>query len=449
MGGFNVGAATAISSQTGLGAGIDVSAYVQAALAQQSAPLTIAQQQQTQLTNQTTALNTLESQLQALQTAVEALSDPAGQFNSLGATSSDPSLLLASATAGAPQGNHTVTISNLATTSSEYSAELASSSAPTNTGAFQIQVGSGTPVTINVNSTNNTLSGIAAAINSSGAGVTANVVSDANGARLSIVSNTSGQPGDLTISSDTVGLGFTKAVTGVNAALTVDGIPITSTTNTVNGAINGVTLNLVGADPTTQVDLAIAPDVTQAEAAINSFVSAYNTVVTGLNSQFAVDPTTGQQGPLGTDSSATLVQNEVLAAAAYAPGGSSTITNLTSLGLNFNDDGTITVDQGALANALQSNYTAVQGFLQSGSSAFATSFLTTLQNLNDPTQGAIAVDLNGISSTQQSLTQQINDFQAQLAVTQQTLTAYYSQIDTTLQELPLLQAQVASQLSSI
>jgi len=449
MGGFNVGAATAISSQTGLGAGIDVSSYVQAALAQQSAPLTIAQQQQAQLTTQTTALNTLGSQLQDLQTALEALSDPAGQFNSLSVTTSDPTLLVASATAGTAAGNHTITITNLATTSSEYSKELSSSSTTTNTGSFQIQVGTGKPVPINVTSANNTLAGIASAINAAGAGVTANVVNDAGGARLSIVSNTGGAPGDLTISNDTVGLGFTKAVTGVNAQLNVDGVPISSTSNTVTGAINGVTLNLVGANPATPVSLSIAPDTTQAEAAINSFVSAYNTVVTGLNAQFTVDPTTGQQGPLGTDSSATLVQSEVLAAAAYAPGGSSTITNLTSLGLNFNNDGTITVDQGALASALQSNYSAVQNFLQGSSTAFATNFLTNLQNLTDPSQGVIALDLNGISNTQQSLTQQISDFQAQLAVTQQTLTAYYSQIDTTLQELPLLQAQVASQLSSI
>ena len=449
MGGFNVGAATAISSATGLGSGIDVSSYVQAALSQLSGPLTLAEQQQTQLSNQTTALNTLDSNLQGLLTAVQSLNDPAGQFNSLDVTSSDPSLLAASATAGTAEGNHTVTINNLATTSSEYSADQTSSSTATNTGSFQIQVGTGTPVTINVTSANNTLAGIASAINASGAGVTANVVNDAGGARLSIVSNTSGAPGDLTISNDTVGLGFTKAVKGINASLTVDGIPISSTSNTVTGTINGVTLNLIAADPNTQVDLTIQPDVTQAEAAINSFVSAYNTVVSGLDSQFAVDPTTGQQGPLATDSSVTIAQDLVLSAAGYAPGGNSSIANLASLGLNFNDDGTITVDQSTLANALQNNFAAVQNFLQGSSTAFAPNFINTLQNLTEPSAGVIAVDLTGISNQQQSLAQEISDFQAQLALKQQTLTAYYSQIDTTLQELPLLQAQVASQLSSL
>ena len=449
MGGFNVGAATAISSTTGLGTGIDVSSYVQAALSQLSGPLALAEQQQAQLSNQTTALNTLNSNLQSLLSAAQSLNDPAGQFNSLDVTSSDPSLLAASATAGSAQGNHTVTINSLATTSSEYSADQATSSTPTNTGSFQIQVGTGTPVTINVTSANNTLAGIASAINASGADVTASVINDAGGARLSIVSNLSGAPGDLTISNDTVGLGFTKAVTGVNASLTVDGIPISSTSNAVTGAINGVTLNLIAADPNTQVDLTIQPDVTQAEAAINSFVSAYNTVVSGLDSQFAVDPTTGQQGPLATDSSATIAQDLVLSAATYAPGGNSTIPNLASLGLNFNDDGTITVDQGTLANALQNNFAAVQNFLQGSSTAFAPNLVNTLQNLTEPSAGVIAVDLTGISDQQQSLSQQINDFQAQLAIQQQTLTTYYSQIDTTLEELPELQAQVASQLSSL
>ncbi|HUK54721.1 MAG TPA: flagellar filament capping protein FliD [Candidatus Binatia bacterium] len=446
---LNVGAALALDSQTGLGTGIDVSSYVQAALAAQSAPLTLAQQQQSQLTTQTTALNTLSSELQSLLAAAQALNDPAGQFNALSVTSSNTSAVVASATAGAATGNHTVTVNSLATTSSEYSQTFATSSTPTNTGTFNISVGGAAAVPITVNSTNNTLAGIASAINAAGAGVTASVINDASGSRLAIVSNTSGAPGDISISGDTVGLGFTKSANGLNASLVVDGIPISSASNTVTGVISGVTLNLLSANPNVPVSLSVAPDATQAQSAINSFVTAYNAVVNDLNSQVAVDPSTGQQGPLGSDSSINLVQDQVLSAVAYAVSGNSGIVNLASIGVNFNDDGTLTVDNGTLSSALASNFQAVQNFLQGGASSFGANLTASLQSLTDPTQGPVALDLNGISLTQQDLTQQINDFQAQLAVAQQTLNAKFSQVDTILQELPLLQAQVASQLSSL
>ena len=135
----------------------------------------------------------------------------------------------------------------------------------------------------------NTLSGLASYINGQNLGVTASVVTDAGGARLSIASNSSGGGGDFTVSNDTVGLGFTKPVTGVNASVTVDGVPISSATNTVTSAIPGVTLNLLAAPPATNVAVTIAPDTTQISGAINTFVSSYNAVVQAINAQYAVD----------------------------------------------------------------------------------------------------------------------------------------------------------------
>src|SRR5262249_48064476 len=155
-------------------------------------------------------------------------------------------------------------------------------------GTFQIQVGTNAPVSVTVDSSDNTLNGLAEAINNLNAGVQANVINDANGARLAIVSSTTGAPGDVTISGNTTGLTFNKAVTGTNASLTVDGVPISSTTNIVSSAIDGVTLNLASAAAGAPVSITIAPDTTQATNAVNSFVSAYNTAVKDINAQFAV-----------------------------------------------------------------------------------------------------------------------------------------------------------------
>jgi flagellar hook-associated protein 2 len=423
---------------------------VNAALANQDAELAVLQGEQSTLSTQQTALTSFATDVQTLQTAAFALTDPAGQLTDVAATSSNSNIVTASATAGTPAGTHSVVVTNLATTSSAYSSAVATSSTPIATGTLSIQVGTGAASTITVDDTNNTLDGLAQTINNANIGVSASVVNDANGARLAIVSNTSGAPGNLTITASTGLPTFTQAVTGVNANLTVDGIPISSTSNTVSGAINGVTLNLASQSPGTAVTLSVGPDVTQQETAINSFVTAYNTVVGDLNAQFSISSTTNAQGPLASDSTIELAQSEILGAASFATTGNGAINSLGDLGITMNDDGTLSVNSSQLGAALQANSSAVQSFFQaSNAGSFGANLSNSLTALADPVTGALTQDANGLAQTQTDLTQQISDFQDQINATQTQLTTEYDQVDATLQELPLLLSQVNSQLSSL
>jgi len=367
------------------------------------------------------------------------------------AASSNSAVLTASASAGTPSGSHTITVTALASTSSAYSNAVATSSTPIATGTLSIQVGTNTAVPITINGTNNTLDGLAQTINNTAnLGVTASVITDANGARLALVSNTSGATGNLTITPSAGVVGFNTGVTGANAALNVDGIPISSTTNTVSGAIPGVTLNLTGLTGGTPVSVTTSPDASQQESAINSFVSAYNTVIGDINTQSAVNATTGQIGPLGTDTTLALAQGELLSATSFSQTGNGNVNSLADLGISFNNDGTLTVNSGSLATALQSNPTAVGAFFQGATTGnFGTNLTTVLNNIANPISGAVASDIAGLAQSQTSITQQISDFQAQLATTQQQLTAQYVQVDTTLQELPELLDQINQQLSSL
>jgi len=438
-----------ILDPTGSGANqIDVQSLLDQAIAADQAPIEALQQQQNTIQNQTSALQSLETDIQSLQTAATALSSSTGAINSFTATSSNPNVLTASADTTAASGTHTITISSLATTSSYYSAAVASSSTTVGTGSFQIAIGSNAPITITVDNTDNTLNGLAAAINQKNAGVTANVINDANGARLAILSNTSGTSGDLIISNNTTGLGFTKAVTGANASLNVDGVPISSTSDTVSGVIPGVTLNLLGAAPSTPVTVSLAPDGNQATTAINTFVSAWNKVIQDLNSEFDVTSSGTGGGPLESDSTVRNAQEQLLAAISYSITGNNGLVNLESIGVNSNNDGTLSVDSATLSNALNNNYGSVQNLLQ-GASGLATNLGTVLNQLTDPSQGSITLDLQGLSQTSQSLGQQISDMQAQLTTQEQTLTAQFAQVQTALQELPLLQQQITAQLGSL
>jgi flagellar hook-associated protein 2 len=438
------------SSSGGLGAGIDVSTMVSAAMADQTAELTQMQNEQSTITDDQNALTSFNNDLQTFSNAVFSLTDPAGQLTNMAATSSDSSVLTGSADSGAASGNYAIVVNNLATTSSEYSAAVASSSTAIATGTLQIRVGSSTPATITIDNTNNTLDGLAQAINNANIGVSATVINDANGARLAITSNTSGAPGDLTITPSAGAPSFTKAVTGVNAALTVNGIPISSTTNTVTGAISGVTLNLTSPNPNESVNLNTGPDVTQQEDAINNFVSAYNTVIGDLNTQFSVSSATNEPGPLQADSTLALAQSQMLGALSFSMTGNGNINSLADLGISMNDDGTLSVDSSTLSAALQNNPAAVQSFFQAGNAGgFGNNLYTQVNAIADPVSGSLAQDINGLASSQTDITQQISDFQAQLNDTQQQLTTEYDQVDVTLQELPLLLNQVNQQLTSL
>ena len=443
----NSGSST--SGTSGFGQGINVQQFVQYALANQQASITALQNQQTSLNSQSAELSKISTDLNTLDNAVFALTDPLGVLSSQTATSSNSSVVNATASSTATAGTHSITVNSLATTSSYYTGALASSSTTISPGTFQIQVGANTPVTVTVDSTNNTLSGLAASINSQNAGVNASVIQDANGYRLALVSTTTGTPGDLTISGNTTSLAFTKAVTGTNASLVVDGIPISSAGNTVSNVINGVTLNLGSPSPGTPVTVNVGPDTTQITGAINSLVSAYNTVVGEINAQFTVASDGSGGGPLEADNTLRDVQSQILGAISYSVSGNNGIVNLASLGVNLNNDGTLSVDNAALASTLSSNYSAVQNFLQNSTTGFAQNLSNVLSNVNSPATGLLSIDAQSITNTSQGITSQIADLQASLAVQQANLTKVYAQVNTTLQELPALQSQISQQLAGI
>ena len=436
----------------GLGTGLNVQQVVAAQIQADSAPLVQLQNQQTALSAQSSALNSLEVDVSNLQTAVFNLTDFSGGLNAQQVNSSDPTVLTGTASTSAQTATHNIVVKSLATTASYYTNPTtlpATGTTPLATGGgFTIIAGTNT-ASITINNTNNTLTGIASAINNStvGASVTASVISDSSGARLAIVGNSSGAANNFTVTDtgDTTGLNFTKAASGADASLSVDNIPISSASNTVTGAIQGVTLNLASANLNETVSLNVTPDTTQAGTAISQFVTAYNTVVGDLNTQFAINPITGSAGVLSSDSTLSLVQDQLLTAINASSAGS--VTNLGSIGINLQNDGTLAIDVPTLTNALNSNFSAIQNFFQSTSSGVGQALTSGLTNIADPTQGSISLDLKGITQQQTDLASQILDLQSNLTLEQQTLITKYSNVNVILQQLPALQQQISGQLA--
>jgi len=439
------------TSSTGLGQGINVQQFVQFAVANQQAVITSLQNQVTALGSQAGEITTITNDLNNLSSAAAELNDPLGALAAESATSSDSTIVNATASSTAAAGSHAITVANLATTSSWYTkTEQPSSSTTLASGSFSISVGGAKAVQVTIDASDNTLTQLASSINNQNLGVTASVIQDANGYRLALVSSASGAPGNIAITNDTTGLNLQQAVPGNNANLTVDGVPISSASNTVTNVINGVTLNL-GSTTTgdQQVSISVNPDTSQANTAINNFVSAYNTVVTEINNQFHVASDGTGGGPLESDSSLREAQNLLLSAISYAIPGNNGIVNLASIGVNLNNDGTLSVDNGTLNAALSSNYGAVQNLFQNATNGFSQNLSSAINSITGPAGGILTLDSQSVSSTAQNITQQISDLQAALLVQEQQLTTVYSKVNATLQELPLLENQVSQQLSSI
>jgi flagellar hook-associated protein 2 len=287
-----------------------------------------------------------------------------------------------------------------------------------------------------------TLDALAASINSQALGVSASVITDSSGARLALVAQSSGAASNFSVSagSSSSGLTFTQPVTGADASLTVDGVPITSASNTVTGAVNGLTLNLQGPSAAgSEVNLTLTADTGTIENAVDNFVTAYNTLIADVNSQFNYNSTTNTDGTLSSDSVVRGLQSALLASTNYAAASGSSFSSLASLGISTNQDGTLSVDSTTLENAINTNPSGVQAFFQgTAQNGFATSLNTTLSTYTDPSEGAFTVDLSSLSSENQDLTNQINTFQLYITAEQTRLTTEYNNANVALQQLPTL-----------
>jgi flagellar hook-associated protein 2 len=288
--------------------------------------------------------------------------------------------------------------------------------------------------------------------------VTAAVTTNAAGDQtLTITSNSAAQFSinePSTTPGQSAGFGFTQAVAGTDASVTVDGVPGDYASNTVTGAIPGVTLTLLGTTSGTPAALTVASDATQASNAINQFVTDYNTAIGLVTSQFQFSSATGSEGVLASDPIVRSLQATLQQALNYvavpATGTTTTVTTLNDLGIAAGSDGTLSVDTTTLNNALTNNALDVQNFFEGTSlNGFAAQMNTAMNTFTSPANGAFTVDLSSISASSTAITSQINNFETSYIANQQiVMTAMYSAAEIALQQLPQQMAQLNAELGN-
>lgn len=428
--GINFGAATS-------GQGFDVTSTVAAIMADDQAIETPWKTQLTSLQAQDTVFSTLGTDLSTLTTAMQSLTDFDGVMSEKQGSSSDDTVLeLTSASTSAIAGSHTIVVNTLAQTSSDYSDTIANAG-DTLSGSLTIQ-----GQTITVDSDSNTLASLASTINQADIGVNASVITDTSGSRLSLVSASSGAAGQLSITSNlsdattSTAIGFNVGQTGQDASLVVDGVALSSASNTVTNAIPGVTFQLLStsASPTSSVQVQITNDTTDIATAVNSVVTAYNAVIADINGQEGND-SSGNPEPLFGDPTLSTLQNQ-LTSALLGGTASGSVSSLTQLGIEFNQDGTLSLDTDTLNTELNSNFSDVVGYLQNAKS-FGQTFVTTLNNLGTQApNGAIYLAQQQNSAEEAALNLNITNEDALLATEQTNLTTELNTANQVLQSIP-------------
>lgn len=432
----------------GTGNGIDVQSMVDQALANLRKPEQLLQSQQSVLQTKMAAIQSFQIQLSTLESSVAALKDPLGVMSRLAATSSNTAALTATLTSGATAGTHTVQVGNLAATSSAYSDPLDSANDSIGSGDLVFTIGTGDSQTISF-SEGTTLSQAVDQINKGNYGVTASVITDATGARLTLTSKMAGSAGTITITSAPSNLALT-ATAGQNASAIVDGVPVSSATNTISGVISGVTLNLASATNGAQVSLTIGADTTGASQAVQMFVTNYNNLMTSINQEFTYTGSSATAGVLSGDSSLTMIQSSLLQKMSATLSGNTGVQSLSDLGITMNNDGTLTLNQTELDNTISNNFSAVQSFFKNSSSTgFAQTLDSYLQTQTDPTTGSLQMDYESLQQSDNDLTRQINDMEARITAQQASITDEFSKINTVLQTFPTTMQQVEAELGSL
>ena len=335
------------------GTGFDVSSTVASIVSNLQNVETPWKTQLTKLESQDTTISSLGTLFSNLSNDLSSLTDLQGIMAQKEGSSSDQNVLtLTAATSTAIAGTHAVEVTNLAKTSSGYLAPVSSNSAKL-AGSISLQVGSsGIPQTINLNSSGNTLAGLAAAINSSGVGVSASVLTDSSGSRLSLVSGTSGAKGNIQVTANSIGAVLSYTGTAGTATVNSSGnlASIANASDTLTGSLSiqvgsGTAENLViGAAPISPAVNTIytGSGVNTLSGVANAITSAgigvNANVVTNSDGSSSLQITSGTSGTAGT----LTVNSSVIDTTTSSLGYTSSVTG---------KDANLTVDGVALTSA--------------------------------------------------------------------------------------------------
>lgn len=370
----------------GLGSGLDVKSLVEQLVSSERTPAaTRLASQEARATTELTAIGRLRSALATFQDAVGKLADP-DAFQQRKASTSDAERLAVAAASSAIPASYEIEVHSLATAHRLVSPAFAGEDAVVGEGQLRISSGEGT-LQIELTSANSTLAGIRDAINAAAGnpGVRASIVTSDEGAHLILTATSTGTSHAITVDALAAGsplealefgAGTTQAMTEATAAgdasATIDGLLVTSANNRIEGAIQGVTIDLLQAEPGAVVKLEVAHDKAAARQALGQFVDAYNAVVDTINGLTAYNSETKAAGPLLGDAATRAIRNALREALGRSAGNEQdAFRTLSEIGISSDLKGRLSLDTSRFDKAVDSDFDAVGRVLGQADSGIA------------------------------------------------------------------------------
>ena len=424
-------------SFAGIGSGMDIEGLISGLTQVQEQPISQEKSQAAGYRAAESSFSDVGNLLSKLKLATSALTS-AQQVGSYKASSSSSGITV-TANGSAQPGAYDVQVEQLAKEQRTYSNPF-SANALGLSGTLDLGVGS-TSAQVKIDATD-TVNSIADKINGAGLRVTASVFYDGSQYRLQVRGLDTGDGNDLTFGSkggvgDQLGLldpNNTKQ-NAQNAKVKIDGYEVTSATNQVTGAVPGVTMALT--DGAASGTITVDQDAQGLGTKIQAVVDAYNAVVSQVHTLAGYGQTTASNPALQGDSSMRSIASR-LSSIITDSVGDGRFQSLGALGVNLANDGTLSLDQGKLTDALQKDPTAVANVLAgtdgvngaSGTDGVMDLLGKAVDALNDPNGGVIQAAHDSWDSRAKSLEDQISKEEDRVTAYADSLRKTFTAMDT-------------------
>lgn len=431
-------------SFSGLGSGIDTASIVSQLMKLERAPIDRINADKKELNTKKGVVQEINSLLGKLRDAAADMYAP-GALAAKTATAADPTILGASATNSAAAGTYNVVVTSLAQAHT-----LASGASPTLTAGGSLTIGVGTGSVNVAVQAGDDLQTFADRINGTAdVGVSASVI---NG-RLVMISKESGSASAITVGGTAAaGLGFTTTQAGTDAAATVNGLAVTSSGNTIEGAINGVSLSLTKLGSTT---VTVGADNSANLKKAQAFVDAYNGLVSNIKRATAYDAATQTAGTLQGDQTMSSLLGQLRGIAGSAVGGMTEAYNsLAQIGITGSRDGTLTLDAAKFNAAMGADPDAVRDvFARDDGDATGTAgdgLARRIQAFADSfSNDVMSSRLTGYTNSAKRMDDRIASLEVVMDLKERTLKAQFAAMEKAVSQFQSQGANLASQLASL
>ena len=451
-------------TSTGIGSGLDVSGLVQQLVAAegQATEIRIAQQE-ARAQAKLSAYGSLKSALSTFGDELEKMSDLDTLLARSGSTG-DESLLTVSVDETAVPASYNVEVVQLAQAQKLESGAFAGADTVVGTGTLTIAVGTES-FSLSIDSENNTLEGIRDAINTAvdNKGVAATIVNGDSGSYLilagentgsdqSIVVTQSGGDGGLSaLEYDPANMleSLTERQAAQDAQVRIDGVDVTSDNNVVVGAIEGVTLTLVTANPGTTTEVSIKNDVDAVRNQIRSFVDGYNALIDAFDAQTGFDPETEIAGPLLGDLTVRGVRDQLRRElTTEVTDIDASFSSLLDIGIETDVNGKLTVNDSKLDEALGSEFSKL-GQLFANSDGYAVRLSSVIDGYLDDEEGILTARTDGLDRTIEGFAEQREVLRVRLESLEARLLRQFNALDALVSELTTTSSFLTQQLGNL